>query len=90
MCHDVRCGCDLGGVINHFKAFMLHLLKDQRNLLAEDPLNVLKVYWGEHTMYTESGYKLMLAQSVCARPFVGPGDKASFNINYIHVPFVRN
>ena len=28
-------GCDLGGVNNHIKAFMLHLLKDQRDLLIE-------------------------------------------------------
>ena len=37
-CEDVGVGgCDLGGVINYIKAFMLRLLKDQRDVLAEDP-----------------------------------------------------
>ena len=30
-----RGGCNLGGFANHIKDFMLHLLKDQRHLLAE-------------------------------------------------------
>ena len=30
-------GCVLGGVTNHIKAFKLHLLKDQREFLAEGP-----------------------------------------------------
>ena len=36
-CENIGVGCDLGGVINHTKASMLHLLKDQRDLLAEGP-----------------------------------------------------
>ena len=30
-------GCGLGGISNHIKAFKLHLLKDQRELLTEGP-----------------------------------------------------
>ena len=36
-CEDIW--CDLGGVTNHIKSFMLHLLKDQRDLHTEGPLN---------------------------------------------------
>ena len=34
---DIGVGTILGGVINHIKASMLHLLKDQRDLLVEGP-----------------------------------------------------
>ena len=34
---DVGVGTILGGVNNHIKAFMLHPLKDQRDLLTEGP-----------------------------------------------------
>ena len=34
---DVGVGCILGGVANHIKVFMPHLLKDERGLLAEGP-----------------------------------------------------
>ena len=44
----------MGGVTNHINAFMLHLLKDQRDLLTEGPyVKALKVYWGEHCLTFE-------------------------------------
>ena len=44
-----RGGCDLGGVTNHMKAFfILHLLKDQRDIFVEGPC----IYWGEYCLGT--------------------------------------
>ena len=45
ICEDVGVGEIMGGVTNHIKASMLHLLKDQRDLLTEDQ------YTGENTGY---------------------------------------
>ena len=37
--------CVLGGANNHIKAFKLHLLHDQRELLTEGPYNVVWSCW---------------------------------------------
>ena len=40
---------DLGGVANHIKASMVHLLKDQRDLFAEGTLIKFKLALGSQT-----------------------------------------
>ena len=53
-CKDVCVGV-IWEVINHIKASMLHLLKNQRDLLAEGP-SIECVYWGEHCIQLQLTY----------------------------------